>query len=448
MKYLLRNSNFWWYVALAISLLGYYWVGYQVERASFIELFSICLILFSAFFILIKLPKAFFNWLWIAILFRMIFLVSVPSLSDDYYRFIWDGRLWHAGESAYSSTPSNLPDSIILEIDSEGELLREMNSPNYQSVYPPLHQAVFWLSAFGKTTQQSIVIIRLLVIAFDIALIFVLIAVLKLMELPPGYAAIYALNPLVIIEAAGNLHLETIMMFFFISGVWLMMKHKIIISSASIALSFLVKMTSAIYFPLLFFRLKLREKIWWAGIIAIVVVGSLALFLSLPELKNVSQSLNLYFRRFEFNASIYYALRELGIWISGYNKIEIIGPLLSLVSTIIILYLSFSGRMQNWRDTFFTMCKIGLIYLLFSTTVHPWYIIPLLILMIPAGVVFPLVWSFLIIISYHTYSSVDYSESLILTLLEYILLFTAIWVEYKWPEKVRGFIFSISDESP
>jgi alpha-1,6-mannosyltransferase len=445
---LIRITNFWWFVAVVVSAFGYYWIGYQVERTNFVELTFTCLILFLAFLVLIKVPKTIFNWLWIALIFRLIFLVAEPSLSDDYYRFIWDGRMWHAGENAYAIIPSNAPETTRLQIDSEEELLKGMNSPDYYSVYPPLHQAVFWLSAFGKSTIQSIVIIRILVIAFDIALIFMLIAVLKSMKLPSWHAAIYALNPLVIIESTGNLHLEIIMMFFFLAGVWLMMHQKVKLSAASIALSFLLKMTSAIYFPLLLLRLKLRGRFWWTGIIAIVVLSSLALLFSVHDLSNMSQSLDLYFRRFEFNASIYYVIRELGFWIAGYNVIQIIGPLLSVVSAGIILYLSFSVKLHHWQSMFITMCKIGLVFLLFSTTVHPWYIIPLLVLMIPAGVIFPLVWSFLILLSYSAYNSAEYHENFILIALEYFLLITAIFFELKWPEKVRAIIFSTSGENP
>lgn len=447
MNFSKRSSDYWWIVAITASVLGYYWVGYQIERNNFVELIFICLLLFSAFLIFIKVPNGIFSWLWIALFFRLLFLIAEPTLSDDYYRFVWDGRMWHANQSAYASVPASVPDSILLQVDADGELLKQINSSNYFSVYPPMHQAVFWLSAFGKTTQQSIVIIRLILIAFDVALIFMLIAVLKLMQLPAKHAAIYALNPLVIIESTGNLHLEIIMMFFFIAGIWLIMQQKVKISAASFALSFLLKMTSAIYFPLLFFRMKSREKYWWAAIIATIVLGLFFLLLSFSDLNNISQSIDLYFRSFEFNASIYYIMREVGIWITGYNAIQIIGPILSVVSAIIILYVSFTAKLQDWRKVFRTICKIGLVYLLFSTTVHPWYVIPLLVLMIPAGVVFPLVWSLLIFLSYSAYGSVQYSENLIFITLEYVILFAVIFVEYKWPEKVRGLIFSTAGEN-
>lgn len=443
----LRNWSLYRIAGFAVSAISYYYLAYHFERTDFAELIGIAFILFIAFLLLIKVKKEIFSWLCIAILFRLIFLVSEPPLSDDYHRFIWDGRLWHQNESAYSLIPQHVPDSVKLQIDSEGELITNMNSSGYYSVYPPLHQAVFWLAAFGKTTFQYILIFRLLVIAIDIALIFVLIAILKEMQLPAKHAAVYALNPLVIIESAGNLHLEVIMMFFFVAGIWLLMRHKLKISAAAMAASFLLKMTSAIYLPILFLKLKVRERIWWAGTIAVLIlITSYGLF-SVDEINKISQSLDLYFRRFEFNASIYYVAREVGAFITGYNSIHFIGPMLSILSAVIIIFLSIISRLHDWREIFIALCKIGLVYLLFSTTVHPWYIIPLLVLMIPAGVVFPLIWSFLIFLSYSAYISVDYKESFILVALEYILLLTAVLLEFKWPEKVRGFIFSTSGEN-
>jgi hypothetical protein len=443
----LKKWSLYQIAALAVSAIGYYYFAYQFERTDFTELVGITFILFIAFFFLIKVKTGVFSWLFIALFFRLIFLFSEPPLSDDYFRFVWDGKLWHENLSAYSLTPEHVPDSVKLQIDSEGELLANMNSSGYYSVYPPLHQAAFWLAAFGKTTFQSIIILRLLVIAFDIALIFMLIAVLKEMHLPAGHAAIYAFNPLVIIESTGNLHLEVGMMFFFIVGIWLLIRQKPRLSAAAMAASFLLKMTSAIYLPILFLKLKVRERIWWAGTITVLILITSYILFSVDEVNRISQSLDLYFRRFEFNASIYYVVREIGTWITGYNAIHFIGPVLSVLSAGIILFLSFSNRLHDWRGIFITMSKIGLVYLLFSTTVHPWYVIPLLVLMIPAGVIFPLVWSFLIFLSYSAYNSAEYSENFILIALEYMLLFAAIFLEFKWPEKVRGFIFSTVDEN-
>jgi alpha-1,6-mannosyltransferase len=447
MKLSLHNWSLYRVAAFAASVAGYGWIAYQFERTAFTELIGIAFILFMAFLLLIKVQTDIFSWLWIAIFFRLIFLASEPTLSDDYYRFIWDGKLWHQNESAYSSIPEHVGDSVKLEIDSDGELLKNMNSSAYFSVYPPLHQAVFWLAAFGKNTFQSIVILRLIVIAFDIALILMLIAILRKMQLPVKHAAIYALNPLVIIESTGNLHLEVIMMFFFVSGIWLLMLQKIRVSAAAMVASLLLKMTSAIYLPILFLKLKVRERIWWAGTIAVLVLITSYVLISVDEVMRISQSLDLYFRRFEFNASIYYVTREIGTWITGYNAIHFIGPILSVLSACIILFFSFSNRLHDWQGVFIALCKIGLVYLLFSTTVHPWYVIPLVVLMIPAGVIFPLVWSFLIILSYSVYSSTEYNENFYIIALEYFLLFTAVFLEFKWPERVRGFIFSTAGES-
>jgi hypothetical protein len=63
-----------------------------------------------------------------------------------------------------------------------------------------------------------------------------------------------------------------------------------------------------------------------------------------------------------------------------------------------------------------------------STTVHPWYITPLVALAVFSDYKFPIVWSILIIFSYAGYSETGYTENLWLVFTEYLLvLTTGIW---------------------
>ena len=72
---------------------------------------------------------------------------------------------------------------------------------------------------------------------------------------------------------------------------------------------------------------------------------------------------------------------------------------------------------------------IGLSFYYFtSTTVHPWYISTLLILSIFTKYKFPLVWSFIIIISYLAYANTGNTENLWIIGLEYLVVYSVfIW---------------------
>jgi hypothetical protein len=75
-----------------------------LERTDFLAL------LFSfdySFFLLTKSNrKNNFNFLiLISVLFRLLFIFSLPNLSQDFYRFIWDGRLILLGLNPFTNLP-------------------------------------------------------------------------------------------------------------------------------------------------------------------------------------------------------------------------------------------------------------------------------------------------------------------------------------------------------
>lgn len=143
-------------------------------------------------------------------------------------------------------------------------------------------------------------------------------------------------------------------------------------------------------------------------------------------------SVDLYFRKFEFNASIYYLFRYLGQQISGYNLIRYIGPALAVITLGINLFLASS----KIKYTFSNFARYGLIswsiYLLLATTVHPWYVIPILFFSAFNIFRYPFVWSYLIFISYINYSYAEYYENLCWIFFEYAFLIIWIFIEYKY----------------
>src|SRR5690606_17725745 len=107
-----------------------------------------------------------------------------------------------------------------------------------------------------------------------------------------------------------------------------------------------VKLLPLIFLPALLEKSdwrKNRRYVLGAGIVFMV---PFLFFFDAAIVENLSSSLNLYFRRFEFNASLYYLLRQIGTLILGYNPIALIGPFLALVALLLILFFSWSGRIN------------------------------------------------------------------------------------------------------
>lgn len=130
---------------------------------------------------------------------------------------------------------------------------------------------------------------------------------------------------------------------------------------------------------------------------------------------NYTETVALWFQKFEFNASIYYLLREIGFGITGYNEIKLIGKVLPILVILYFLWLSLYRKPKDTSTLIRYMLLAFAAYLFMSTTVHPWYIATLLLLSVFTNYKFPLVWSFVIILSYLAYINInkaDKSENL------------------------------------
>ena len=88
----------------------------------------------------------------------------------------------------------------------------------------------------------------------------------------------------------------------------------------------------------------------------------------------------------------------------SFNPIRIFGPIISQISLFLILILAFWGNDHLAKKMFRRMTIAFFIYLLLSSTVHPWYIIPLLAVSSFTHFSFPIIWSFFIFFSYFLYS--------------------------------------------
>jgi hypothetical protein len=143
-------------------------------------------------------------------------------------------------------------------------------------------------------------------------------------------------------------------------------------------------------------------------------------------IEKLFSSVNLYFQKFEFNASIYYLLREIGYKIYGYNVIGTAGKILAFLTFSGVLFISW-----NSKNLFVGALAILTLYFAMATTVHPWYATNLLVIAIFTKLRYPIVWSYSIFLSYATYQTNLYQENLWLVAIEYLLVFGMMIYEVK-----------------
>ncbi|WP_229660165.1 glycosyltransferase 87 family protein [Aquaticitalea lipolytica] len=428
------------------SVLFYASFAYDLVRTDYTKLFTLYIALFFLFYKLIQVNKDNFKFLVVlAIIFRVVFLFAIPNLSQDFYRFIWDGRMIIQGFNPYLYTPESFININIFPIAQAQELyngMGELNGSHFTN-YPPIKQLVFMIAALlsGKSIIGSAIVFRIFILAADIGTLYFGKKLLERLNLPTHNIFWYLLNPLIIIELSGNLHFEGIMIFFLVWSLYLLHSGKWKWAAIVFALSISVKLIPLLFLPL-FFKYFIQHRftksdvatskplrndiINLTGFYAIVVLTTLLLFtpfFSSEFINNYTKTVALWFSDFEFNASIYYIARSIGYAITGYNEIAIIGKFIPLITIISVLGFTFLRKNNGVQKLIISMLFVTTVYYFTSTTIHPWYITILVFLSVFTNYKFPIVWSLMLVISYFAYAN-NYNENLWLITIEYAVVFS------------------------
>lgn len=178
-----------------------------------------------------------------AIVFRVVGLFSTPIQEVDLYRYIWDGVVVSQGISPFKYPPDQvrMADPAITADPELRKLARVRNQDpaiakvlghvhfgQLPTVYPATSQAVFGLAAIVTPPDSSfdtrVRIMKTCLLAFDVGILFLVIGLLKLSNLPIGLSVMYGWCPLVWKEVANSGHLDTIAAFFTTLAVYLLVR--------------------------------------------------------------------------------------------------------------------------------------------------------------------------------------------------------------------------------
>lgn len=430
-------------ILLALTSVAFYLsFGYNLVRTDYVKLISLYTALFILFYKLVQINTSNIRFLIsLAVLFRLLFVFAIPNLSQDFYRFIWDGRMILEGLNPYLFTPESFILNNQFPVVQAQELYNGMGALNgsHLSNYTPLNQLFFTIAGLlaGKSILGSVIIMRLIIIAADFGTLYFGKKLLNKLNIPVHNIFWYLLNPFIIIELTGNLHFEGIMIFFLVWSLYLLQTKKWKVAAIVFACSVSVKLIPLIFLPLFyqFFVSKNSESKWnisikgigelfvFYGIVCAITIITFIPFYNSKLLTNYTNTVSLWFQQFEFNASFYYIAREIGYTFRGYNEIAIIGKFIPIVVIGIIMLFTFFRKNKSMIELITTMLLVLSFYYFMSTTVHPWYLATLLILSIFTKYKFPLVWSFIIILSYLAYANTENKENLLIIGLEYFIVY-------------------------
>lgn len=176
-------------------------------------------------------------------------LAAPVYLSDDIYRYIWDGRVQAAGINPYRYIPT----APALAALRDQAVFPEINRNNYApTIYPPVAQMLFLLaSRFGG----SVLAMKLWFVALEAVGIAALLFVLRAAAVPSERILLYAWHPLPVWEIAGAGHVDAAVVAFVALGLAAAVGGRRGWSGAALAAATLVK----------FFPVVLAPALWRPG---------------------------------------------------------------------------------------------------------------------------------------------------------------------------------------
>ena len=416
---------------LGCSIVGYSWIGYHIERGDSLELLTILTVLSTSFLLLLRFSFSLRTIFIIGLFFRLLFLFALPELSQDFYRFLWDGNIQLLGINPYSASPNTLIDTAefpLLEVfyNNMGGL-----SAMHYSSYPPLSQYLYQSVMYfnQESLLTATIVLRIWILFFEFIVFAFGVLILRMMQLPDKLIGWYFLNPLVIIEVSGNLHGEGAMLALCLAGIYFIFRKQLFWGAFFISLSIATKLIPLLLLPVLFYYLGWKRFLIFASLVLVFSLSLWLPFLESNHLQHYLQTVRLWFNTFEFNASSYYIVREIGYKIKGYNIIRSLGKITPLVVMGTILCFSFLRNNKSNQAVLKSMLLILSVYFFMATTVHPWYVISLVILGLFCGYLYPMIWSVTVFLSYSAYGEDSVKEIPLLIALEYLPVYVCFFYE-------------------
>jgi hypothetical protein len=289
------------------------------------------------------------------LIFRVTLIPAEPSTSDDYYRYVWEGKMIANGYNPYEYAPG---DSALVKLHST-ILPAKVTFKPLTTIYPPAAQLLFTAAyCIGGETPLGLKFIFLLA---EICTMLLIVSILKRTGKDSRYVLLYAWLPLPIMEYMINAHIDVAALPLFLAFIFFVLKEKPYAAAIMFALCFLMKSYAVFALPLLLYKISWKKVFRFVPVAALIVIAAYIPFLN--HRHSLTDMLSTYLVNWEFNGSFYNLFKL--ITLDGI-KLRMICLALLAVS---VLYVSFSVQLPLFKLTWIYICVAA-----FTTTVYPWYL--------------------------------------------------------------------------
>ena len=216
-----------------------------------------------------------------AALFRLAIIFSPPNLSDDIFRYIWDGRVQAAGVNPYRYIPAEEP---LAQLRDENIYPHINRRETVRTIYPPVGQAAFLLIT---RFSESVTWMKAAMVGFEAIAIWALVALLASFGFARQRVLIYAWHPLAVWEFAGSGHADALAIAFIALTLLARRKNAESLTGVLIACATCVKLFPIVLFPAVYIRRSWKMPVAFVATILLAYlpylsVGPMRVLGSLP----------------------------------------------------------------------------------------------------------------------------------------------------------------------
>lgn len=281
----------------------------------------------------IKLPRPQSRWIILGgtVLFQFIGLLLLwPALSSDVVRYRIEGLSWIAGRSPYVHPPET-----ILLTDSADAIDRTVSAKEMPSIYPPVAQTVFlatravemvvfgpakldgvkpdatvhnWRAALPRLSfWHRAILLRAVFSLAAVASVLVMVSILDAAHQTPWLAVMFAWNPLLVLETAGNGHVDIVGVLFVLVMIGMVQKRNYALATIALCLACGVKPLAIVLAPVIIQQVYDRKS-WLVARRCVGVAAITLAIVFLPVLlvqhgyRGWLHQLGMYARFMQFNA--------------------------------------------------------------------------------------------------------------------------------------------------
>jgi len=349
--------------------------------------------------------SALFVILGATVVFRLFFLPLSPTLSEDVYRYQWEGRVVRDHMNPYTVYPA-MP-ALNWAQNPQHPIETGKNTP---TLYPPVSEITFsWV--------RTVAGYKRLFTALDLATVALLLFILFAADRPLQHVLIYAWNPAVLIAFSLSGHNDSLAILTLLAGAFfIIIGGRRVLSIGFLALSALSKLFPALLLPAFLSRTR-----WaYAGIFGGVILLGYLPFLGAGG--RLFSGLSNFTAEWEGNDSLHRLFLAAG---NSTRQAQLVAGILLILLIAYVL----KARMDIFRAGLTVLA--GLLFL--SSNAFPWYftwIVPFLCFCPSPGLLLLTVTSVLGYSPVIAYAAGGpFSNSSLMQILEYLPVFALLGYE-------------------